>query len=498
MVSKPQGEPGWWLIVAAFAGSTVMLYFGTGLTPIPALTWIAPLPVLLLAPRVSTRTAVAVAFGSYVVSTANSWAYYAHSHDVPLPAGIGISLGYSVTFAVGVLLFRALLRRGQALLAALAVPAVWVALLYLVASVNPTGISGTLAGSQVGVPLVLQTASVAGAWGLEFLIMLVPALIAALPFAVVRLSAVALALSVAVIALGVANLSKQDSRPAQRIALLVHNTAGWGVDIASPSGQALVKEYAAQLSAVPDGIDTIVLPEGAFGVDDASLPQLRDTFAALASARHSDIVVGYIRSSGGRKYNEALALPGTAGQAATYLKHHDTVSVPGQDLVFLPATHIGITICMDVNFPDPARDYATAGATMLVIPAADNNEDGWQHAHTAVLRGVENGLAVAWAARYGTLTVADSRGRILTEQHVGTASTVTMVIASVSTGSGTTFYTRTGDWAAWLSILLTIVFTGLLVVRGRRRTGNPAAGTPQSSMEPQHPTAAGDPAALAR
>jgi apolipoprotein N-acyltransferase len=72
VASKP--EPSRRLVVVAFLSTAVMLYFGTGLTPIPVLTWIASVPVLLLAPRVSLRTVLAVAFGSYLISTANSWA----------------------------------------------------------------------------------------------------------------------------------------------------------------------------------------------------------------------------------------------------------------------------------------------------------------------------------------------------------------------------------------------------------------------------------------
>jgi apolipoprotein N-acyltransferase len=40
----------------------IALYFGTGLDTIPALTWIAPLPVLLVAPQVSGRLAALAAF----------------------------------------------------------------------------------------------------------------------------------------------------------------------------------------------------------------------------------------------------------------------------------------------------------------------------------------------------------------------------------------------------------------------------------------------------
>jgi apolipoprotein N-acyltransferase len=471
--SKPESRR--WVVAAAFLGTAVMLYFGTGLTPIPWLTWIAPLPVLLVAPRVPLRTALVVAFGSYLVSTANSWAYYAHSQDVPLPAGIGISLGYSVAFALGVSLFRAWVLRGRPLLAAFSVPAVWVTLLYVAASVNPTGISGTVAGSQVGVPVVLQTASVAGAWGVEFLVMLAPALLGALRFSPVRVAATTLALTLAVGVFGVLRLSEREQGPAQRVAAMVHDTAPWGVDISSAQGQALFDAYAEAVTALGDDVETVVLPEAAFGVDDATLPQLREKVTTLAANRHVTVVVGYLRRSGGRKYNESLAAPGDGQAPVSYLKHHDTTSVLGDDLVFVPGTHTGLAICMDVNFPDPARDYAQAGATMLLVPAADNNEDGWQHAHTAVLRGAEHGLSVAWAGRYGTAMIADGHGRVLAEQHVGTGDAITVVVASVRPGDGGTPYTRIGDWAAWLAIAITIASAGLLILRRKRPTSDDSA-----------------------
>jgi len=472
MESKP--EPRRWAF-AALLGTALMLYFGTGLTPIALLTWIAPIPVLLVAPRVRLRTALAVAFGSYLVSTANSWAYYAHSHDVPLPAGIAISLAYSITFALGVWLFRVWVLRGRPLLAAFSVPAVWVTLLFVAASVNPLGISGTLAGTQVGVPVVLQTASVAGAWGVEFLVMLAPALLAALRFAPLRVAATTLTLALAVGAFGVLRLSEGQHASAREVAAMVHNTAPWGVDISSAEGQALFGAYADAITALGHDVDTVVLPEAAFGVDDATLPRLREKVAALAASRQVTVVVGYLRRSGPRRYNESLAAPGDGGASVDYLKHHDTVSVLGGDLVFVPGTQTGLAICMDVNFPDPARTYAQAGATMLLVPAADNDEDGWQHAHTAVLRGAENGLSIAWAGRYGTAMIADGYGRVLAEQHVGTDDAVTVVVASVRPGGSETPYTRIGDWAAWLAIAITVASAGLRILLRKRPTPDDSA-----------------------
>nr|BFE88249.1 hypothetical protein GCM10020093_108500 [Planobispora longispora] len=51
--------------VTATAATALLLFSGTGLTPLPWLTWLAPLPVLLLAPRVSAPVASAAAFTAW-------------------------------------------------------------------------------------------------------------------------------------------------------------------------------------------------------------------------------------------------------------------------------------------------------------------------------------------------------------------------------------------------------------------------------------------------
>ena len=64
----------WWgrtLLLSGSAAATAgLFYLGTGLHPIPWLTWLAPLPALLIAPRVSFPVAIAVAFTGYLVGLA--------------------------------------------------------------------------------------------------------------------------------------------------------------------------------------------------------------------------------------------------------------------------------------------------------------------------------------------------------------------------------------------------------------------------------------------
>ena len=52
--------------VLAAATSATLFYFGTGLRPMPWCTWLAPLPVLVLAPRVSARTAFTAACAAWL------------------------------------------------------------------------------------------------------------------------------------------------------------------------------------------------------------------------------------------------------------------------------------------------------------------------------------------------------------------------------------------------------------------------------------------------
>ena len=125
---------------------------------------------------------------------------------------------------------------------------------------------------------------------------------------------------------------------------------------------------------------------------------------------------------------------------------------------------MGVEICADVDFPNPSREYATAGAELLAIPASDENVNGWQHSRTAVLRAVENGLPVAWSGQNGTLMISDGWGRVLTQAHTSGDSGFTTVVADVPTGPGATLYTRLGDWSAWLCLAMTVLMAILRAI----------------------------------
>jgi len=453
----------WRARTAALLASAVLFYFGTGFTPVAGLAVLAPLPILWLAPRIGAWQSAGLAFLAFALGTTNSWALYADSVDIPIPMAAMIVVSTSLIFTAAVALFRALVRRGFGLLAVVSAPAVHVSGWYLASVFSPAGVMGTLATGQADVPVVLQIASVTGAWGVDYLVMLVPAAAAALltpGVARVRVATVAVLAVAATLTFGAIRLTTAADDPRYDVALIGGDAKfQWGTDVASPAGHAKLAGYTQEIARL--SADMAVLPEGAFAATDATLPQLVTPLSEVARERHTDIVVGVVLNE---RNNAALTVP-ASGAPVEYDKWHDRGKkiVAGNTLEYVPDTRIGLVVCGDVNFANPIRDYATAGADLLAIPASDEDLNGWQHSRTALLRGVENGVGIAWAAQRGTNLAADAWGRTITSMNTDSASVTT--IAEIPAGAGATLYNRFGDWFAWLCLTLTAAALVMLTRR---------------------------------
>ncbi len=460
---------GW--AVAATVASAVLFFFGTGLHPLPELAWLAPLPVLLLVPRVPGVAAFGCAFAAYLAGSAGSWSYFWHSLSVPRPAALGILGGSAVVFALSALLFRLLVRRGHGLAAALAAPALWTAVLYVVSLLNPTGVMGTLMTTQADRPPVLRIAAVTGGWGVEFLVLFVPAAVAAAlaPGIRGRARLVPVAALVAIAAGLVFWTTPPPAGPSTRIALIAPGQQRWAVDVTTPDGGAVVQSYVDEIGRLPDGVRAVVLPEATFAVDAASRPRLVEAFTQVARARNLDVVTGVIDTTPEGRFNAALAVP-PSGAPVEYRKWHNGDSpnlASGTELARFAG--IGLMVCMDVNFADPSSEYGAAGTGLVLIPASDEDADGWTHSRTALIRGVENGFSVAWSAARGTPMLADAAGHVLAETHTGDRP-FSVVTADVPLGTGKTPYARFGDWFAWLCGLVALAG---IVTAARRPSPSP-------------------------
>jgi apolipoprotein N-acyltransferase len=246
--------------------------------------------------------------------------------------------------------------------------------------------------------------------------------------------------------------------PSARIALIAPGQHRWAPDVATPDGQALLQSYVDQIRRLPDGVQAVVLPEGTFSVGEATRPRLVDAFAHIARTRNLDVVTGVIDTTPEGRFNAALAVP-PSGAPLEYRKWHNGDSsgiTSGTQLTRFAAT--GLMVCMDVNFADPSSEYGEAGTGLVLIPASDEDADGWAHSRTALIRGVENGFSVAWSAARGTPMLADAQGHVLAETRTGDRP-FSVVVADVPAGAGRTPYARFGDWFAWLCGLLALAAT---------------------------------------
>ncbi|MEU8209825.1 nitrilase-related carbon-nitrogen hydrolase [Micromonospora sp. NPDC049044] len=450
-------------IVAALLSGLLWLG-GCGLHPVAALTWLAPIPLILASVRVRRRTALGATILAWSIGQLDMVRYYHGTLGLPVPA-VAAVLGLGLGLAAGtVVLARALLLRGRTVRAVLTVPALWVLGEYAASHLFPQGAWWSLAYTQADVRPVIQMTALTGVWGVTYLLLAVPIAVAAvlgsaLPTGTGRLDRTALACLLALL-LGAGGWSAwslgRSADPAEplTVGLLALRQSTDGLPIDEPSGRDLLARYAARVADLTArGARIVVLPEKVFAVTDTTLPLLVD---ALRQAG-AQIVVGTVLWRAGTASNVALVLDPDGG-VTTYQKQHlvpglEEWLTPGDDDVIVNG-RFGVAICKDLDYPGLVRRYRAEGASVLLVPALDFTSDGWLHGRIAMVRGVENGITVVRAAELGRLTVSDGGGRLLGDVSAGDAEL--LVTAAPTTGWGTV-YSRTGDWFPLLSLVLLVV-----------------------------------------
>jgi apolipoprotein N-acyltransferase len=128
-------------------------------------------------------------------------------------------------------------------------------------------------------------------------------------------------------------------------------------------------------------------------------------------------------------------------------------------------TEFGVFICYESIFPDDIRQFANNGAQVLV----NISNDGWygdsgayaQHLKQSRMRAVENNRWLLLDTNTGRTAGIDPNGRIMSS---APRKTRTVLRAPYGLISATTFYTRHGDWFAYLCAIISVaaVFMRLL------------------------------------
>jgi apolipoprotein N-acyltransferase len=462
MDSKPNNT---FLAAPCLALSAGLFFLGTGLAPVWAFTWLAAIPVLWIAPRLTVRQSFFVAAAAFALGGLNEWSY---SRTVlPTWLVVSILLFTGCIFGVAVLLFRNAVIRGRLLQAALVFPAFWVAVEFAVALLSVHGTFGNISYSQLDFLPILQIAAVTGIWGISFCMFLFAATVAALlssgpTFAKIQLAAGVFVFLVCVLGFGAWRLTATPKNsPAIKVALLASN-APENIAAGTPAeAQGIFERYADAMKPLSgQGVQLFVLPEHSGPVTDASQADADAFFGKLAKETGSYIAIGVDRITPSVSWNQERLYSPQGGTVALYNKHH---LLPRFEDRFAPDTKRtvvqgvsgkwGMEICKDMDFPRLSRQYAQDGIGLLIVPAWDFVDDGWLHGRMAIVRGVESGFSVARSAKLGILTATDDRGRILAERNT-IGPLFASVIATVPVRHDATIYARFGNWFAWLCVLL--------------------------------------------
>lgn len=457
--------------VAAFAAvacTAALVWFGNGLDPWWPLMWFAPLPVLWVASRSSWWTTALTAFAAMLLGSLSMWHYFELLSASPTVWLIVYSMA-ALTFAVAVLLFRALLRRGAVWSALVAFPAMWVVCEYARNLLTPHGTAGSLAYTQLQFLPFLQLASITGPWGMSFLLLLFPAALAIgihlrqrAPKQAIQVASASLGVIAVALVFGVVRLAQPAPQSQVKVGLIASDKPGnvHTADDGEPTAR-LFRNYADAASKLAaQGARVIVIPEKTGTVTDPNTEDADAIFQSVADTTGATVVAGVVhKAAAPLEYNQArVYAPKMA--VVSYDKHHmlppfESMFTPGTSLTLLKRTPAiwGVAICKDMDFTPLARDYGRARVGLMLDPAWDFNIDRGWHGHIAMMRGVESGFSIAHTAKNGYLTVSDDRGRILAQTRSDAAPFATL-LAEVPVTHDVTLYLLAGDWFAWVAIAM--------------------------------------------
>lgn len=396
-----------------------------------------------------------------------------------------------------------MLRRGDGLL--LSFPLLWVIAEYVQTYFPFGGFPWILAGySQSGRLKLMQTADIAGVYGISFLVVWVNASLAWVLLrrkrgaALWAPSAAALVLIASAWIYGDAALRRWEGIDRNHQAAMLQG------DIAFEDSEAVMidkfkKGYVRMADSLePPPVDLLILPESPTPVSFQFDSSYQQTLESLARRYPLGLVFNNIRFAGGageeRYYNSAYFLDRNGSIAGVYDKIHlvpfgeyiplkklipfmETITrdvgefSPGSDyrVVKLGNHAASAVICFEGVFPALVRRFVREGSSLLINVTNDRwygaSAAPYQHLAIATWRAVENRRFLLRAANSGVSAVIEPSGRIQSATELLTTAVCRGRFAFLE---GQTPYARYGDVLVFLcAIIVAGMVGGAIVGRGR-------------------------------
>ncbi|HTO39979.1 MAG TPA: hypothetical protein VL026_03310 [Rhizomicrobium sp.] len=446
------------VLCAALSG--LAFFASTGLGIIWPLAFVACGPVLWLAfGPARTRVVALTAFAAFAIGRTN---LLPANHDIfSLITLLGAIVTPSVLFALVVLAARRVQRKLGALEAMLAFAALWTGVEFLFLSTGAAPVS--LATALAAVPMLAQSAALFGQWSLTFLLCIVPAGVA-----LFYRTGAALPLALS-LTLFFANALFGATRPtdgAQTIRVGLAVAEDMANDGSEKAALAVIDAYGTLIGSIADRQPAlIVLPDQITGLQPqwraAALSKLSD------AAKHAGaVVIGGFEdiSPSGTRAVELIFSPDGSTRQTQFNRNSVTL-----------ANGTAIEIGRDANFAAMLHADAAPPTRLFAVSAADNEEDAHERARILILRGIENGVAVARASHHGLLTLNDSHGQLVNRRtSTGDAPMTLVGDLPIPDSRAHTLYSRIGNVFPWAAVLLGAwLFLRSFARRAERRLFHP-------------------------
>ncbi len=386
-------------------------------------------------------------------------------------------------------------------------PLLWIASEFLMTYALtgfPWGILGT---SQFRNLYLIQTASLAGVYGVSFLLVLLQSTFVLAvrkrkkgPF----FAALALLVLAHAYGLFVLKRGSVDESGAFKVSVIQGNVSSdiyWS-SVSYDFVRSLFDDHMELTDrGVRDGSGLVVWPEFSvplcFSCDESYYVSLRTELENYAERTRTALLLGTNERAGSPAdplyFNTALCLHPDLSRTR-YAKMHlvpfgeyvpykkvfffiekvthaigEITPGPGPQLHRYRDHGFGSPICYEIIFPRIARTFVREGADFLVTIT----NDGWygkssapyQHWAQAVFRAVENRRFLVRAATTGISGFVDPFGRILAQSPIGVRTVLT---ENVVPNGNLSLYARTGDVLPWVGLTTGLLFFILATLKSRK------------------------------
>lgn len=456
------------MLVSILSGT--LFYFSTDFHQSWPLLWFAPIPILIYSYYGQTVSMLAAAFIAFMIGQLNALNYL--DTGIPMMPIIYAALFESLIFSLVIFFNRVLVKKYPHIFSVFIFPGLWVCYEFILSFFSSAGELTSFAYNQLHFLSFVQIASLTGIWGVTFVLLLFSSGISYAIYSknrIHRISSILFAILLPFLCFLYGHNRLHDQQKSLLSVTIGMVSIHTKKLIHDDHALSLSKQYLPLIQeAAQKGAEFIILPEKFVRVTEKNYLKIISLFQKSAQTNKVNLIVGIARL-GEISTNSAVIIDIRGNVTAVYDKQH---LLPGLEDKFTPGEHLvhqkqpfswGVAICKDMDFYLPSHDYGELQMQLLIVPALDFNIDAWLHARVAIMRGIENGFAIARAAAHGYLSVTDQMGRVI-DITPSFYHDTNVVVKTIHLYSMNTFYSRWGNWFPWviLIFLLTYIIRAVL------------------------------------